>query len=159
MRKAVAWALLLAAGLAPARGQDDAPKVISCFETQTSALRLAQVDRAIELCTLIIDDQAITSKARGEALSQRGLLHARRWTAVEIPQEASQGIADISEGLRLYTPPEERRHLLLIIRAQLYVATGQTRRASDDYRTVLNADPNNAVARAGLRRLGQPEGL
>ena len=159
MRKAVASALLLAAGSAPALAQDESPKAISCFETQAAALRLNQLNRAIGLCTVIIDDQATAAKVRGEALSQRGLLRARRWAAVEVTQEALQGIADISEGLRLYTPPEERLHLLLLIRARLYAATGQTRRASTDYQAVLKADPDNELARAGLKRLGPQEGM
>jgi hypothetical protein len=53
----------------------------------------------------------------------------------------------------------ERRNLLLVIRAQLYMATGQTRRASDDYSAVLRDDPNNAAARRGRDRLGPTEGL
>ena len=159
MRNPIAWTLFLAASLAPALAQDETPKLISCFETRTAALRLNQLERAIALCTAIVDDQATASKARGEALSQRGLLRARRWVALEISQEALQGIADISEGLRLHAPPEARRNLLLTVRAQLYMATGQNRRASDDYQAVLKADPNNAQARAGLRRLGQQEGL
>ena len=159
MRSAVAWALLLAAGLTPALGQDESPKAIVCFETQTAALRLSQLDRAIALCTVIVDDQATAPRVRSEALSQRGLLHARRWVALEILPEAVQSIADITEGLRLHAPPNERRHQLLIIRAQLYMATGQTRRAYDDYQAVLSTEPGNALARAGLRRIGRPEGM
>ena len=67
-----------------------------------------------------------------------------------------QGIADITEGFRLHTPNEERRRQLVLVRAQLYAATGQTRRATEDFRDVLAGDPANAVARTGLRRLGEP---
>jgi hypothetical protein len=45
------------------------------------------------------------------------------------------------------------------IRARLYAATGQTRRASDDFTAILAEDPNDAEASNGLRRLGQPAGL
>ena len=162
MRTRVAWALLLvglltalsAAGLTPALAQGESPRTVSCFESRTAALRLNQLERAIAQCSQLIDDQATPAATRGQALSQRGLLRARRYVAIEVAQEAVQGIADITEGLRLHTPAEDRRLQLLIVRAQLYVATGQTRRAATDYQTVLAADPNNSQARSGLRRLG-----
>ena len=169
MRSRVAWALLLVAylvalvtalltaGVTPALAQDESPRAVSCFENRTAAMRLNQLERAIAQCSQVIDDQATAAATRGQALSQRGLLRARRYVAIEVAQEAVQGIADITEGLRLHTPPEERRIQLLIVRAQLYVATGQTRRAATDYQTVLAADPNNSLARSRLRRLAPQE--
>jgi hypothetical protein len=132
-------------------------KVSSCFEPWTANLRIAQLDHGIELCSKIAEDRSAPAKARGEALAQRGLLHARRWSIVELQSEALQGIADITEGLKLHTPDSGRKSHLLVVRAQLYVATGQLRRATDDYRAVLAAEPDNEPAKAGLRRIGQPE--
>jgi hypothetical protein len=161
-----ATALMLALGLWPAHAlaQDShnpsrfAPtKVSSCFEPWTANLRLSQLDHGIELCSRIAEDRSAPAKTRGEALAQRGLLHARRWSIVELQTEALQGIADVTEGLRLHTPDNSRKHHLLVVRAQLYVATGQLRRAADDYRTVIAAEPDNEPAKAGLRRIGQPE--
>ena len=94
---------------------------------------------------------------RGQALAQRGHAHFRRWAILEASHDATRGIADITEGLRLHTPGKERKHQLLVIRAQLLGATGQLRRASDDYRLVLSEDPGNEAARMGLRRISTPE--
>ena len=155
MARFAALGLLLLAAAPPALGQDRANSDV-CFQTQTAVLRLAQLDDAIARCTTIIDDRATAASLRGEALGQRGVMHGRRWSIVEIPQDAVQGIADITEGFRLHTPNEERRRQLVLVRAQLYAATGQTRRATEDFRDVLAGDPANATARAGLRRLGGP---
>ena len=92
-----------------------------------------------------------TGDAR-QALAQRGLAHFRRWAVLEVAHDATRGIADITEGLRLHTPGKERKHQLLVVRAQLLGATGQLRRASDDYRLVLSEDPGNEAARAGLAK-------
>jgi hypothetical protein len=141
----------------PALGQHSAANSTGCFQARTAALRLAQLDDAIAHCSSVIDDRAAPASLRGEALTQRGMMHARRWSIVEIQQDAVQGIADITEGFRLYEPKEEKRRQLLIVRAQLYAATGQTRRAGDDFRSVLAVDPENDIARAGLRKLGQSD--
>ena len=53
---------------------------------------------------------------------------------------AVQGVADIAEAFRLHTPATARKHQLLIVWAQLNVALGQTRRASEDFTAVLNED-------------------
>ena len=155
MGRFAALGLLLMVAAPPALGQDRANSA-GCFQAQTAALRLAQLDDAIARCTTIIDERATPASLRGEALSQRGVMHGRRWSIIEIPQDAVQGIADITEGFRLHTPNKERRRQLVLVRAQLYAATGQTRRATEDFRTVLAGDPTNGIARAGLRRLGEP---
>jgi hypothetical protein len=155
MGRFAALGLFLLVAAPSAFGQDRTNSA-ACFQAQTAALRLAQLDDAISRCTIIIDDRATPASLRGEALSQRGVMHGRRWSIVEIAQDAVQGIADITEGFRLHTPKEERRRQLVLVRAQLYAATGQTRRAGEDFRDVLAGDPTNDIARAGLRRLGEP---
>ena len=141
----------------PARGQEFR-KINTCFEESIAALRLIQLEDGIARCDAVIEDKATPSDRRGQAYAQRGLMQARRWSIVSTTAFAVQGIADISEALRLHTPPIERKHQLLLIRAQLYAATGQTRRASDDFTAILAEDPNDAAASNGLRRLGQPAG-
>ena len=118
MQRFAAFALFLLAAAPPALGLDGTANSAVCFQTQTAALRLSQLDDAIARCTSVIDDRAVVAQVRGEALGQRGMMHARRWSIIEIPQDALQGIADISEGFRLFTPNEERRRTLLIVRAQ-----------------------------------------
>ena len=53
----------------------------------------------------------------------------------------------------MQTPPVERRIVLLMVRAQLYAATGQASKAADDYRAVLENDPNNRSALHGLSQV------
>jgi hypothetical protein len=139
----------------PALGQDFR-KINTCFEESIAALRLSQLEDGIARCDEMIEDKATPSDRRGQAYAQRGLMQAHRWSIVSTIAFAVQGIADITESLRLHTPPIERMHQLLLVRARLYVATGQTRRASDDFTAILAEDPNDAEASNGLRRLGQP---
>jgi hypothetical protein len=134
-------------------------KINTCFEESLAALRLSQLDQGIGHCDQVIEDKATPADRRGQAFAQRGLMHARRWTIVATPAVAVQGIADITEALGLHTPANGRRHQLLLVRAQLYVATGQTRRAAADYGAILKDDPNNTVAKSGRDRLGSMEGL
>jgi hypothetical protein len=153
---------LLVAGIIslafPAVGQEFR-KINTCFEESIAALRLSQLEDGIARCDAVIEDKATPSDRRGQAYAQRGLMQAHRWSIMSTTAFAVQGIADISEALRLHTPPIERKHQLLIIRARLYVATGQTRRASEDFTAVLNEDAGNAEAQNGLRKLGSPAGL
>jgi hypothetical protein len=86
-------------------------------------------------------------------LDQRGLLYAKRWSLMEAPSDAQRGIADITEGLRQHTPDKDRKHHLLNVRGQLYLATGQTRKAADDFKAVLAEAPNNDEARAGMKKV------
>jgi len=132
-------------------------KISSCFEESIAALRLSQLDQLTELCDRIANDASATREMRAQALAQRGHAFFRRWAVLETAQDATRGIADITESLRLQLPAPERKQQLILIRAQLYAATGQLRRASDDYRLVLSEDPSNEAARAGLRKIGAPE--
>ena len=158
MRIALNLTLLLTVAISqPALGQE-VRRINTCFEESLAALWLSQLEQGIAHCDQVIEDKATTSVQRGQAYAQRGLMQARRWSIVSTTAFAVQGIADISEALRLHTPPIERKHQLLLIRAQLYAATGQTRRASDDFTAILAEDPNDAAASNGLRRLGQPAG-
>ena len=162
MLKATAIAVLVLASVLPALSQ--VVPIQTCFEESVVALRLNQLEQGIGHCDKLIDDQATPPTRRGEALAQRGLMRARIWTIVATPGPttlamATQSIADITESLRLHSPAVERRHVLLVIRAQLYVATGQTRRAAEDYAAILREDPNNPEARRGRDRLGPAEGL
>ena len=132
-------------------------RINTCFEEAIAALRLNQLEQLTELCDKIINDASARPEMRGQALAQRGLAHFRRWAVLEAPHDATRGIADITDGLRLHTPGKERKHQLLVVRAQLLGATGQLRRATDDYRLVLSEDPGNDAARLGLRKIGAPE--
>ena len=156
MRIPLNLCLLLAVTLpSAALGQQVRP-INTCFEESLAAFRLSQLEQGIAHCDQVIEDKAVPSDRRGQAFAQRGLMYARRWSIVSTIAFAVQGIADITEGLRLHTPAVARKHQLLLIRAQLYVATGQTRRAADDFTAILNEDPTNADARNGLGRLGSP---
>ena len=155
------FALALGSGLLaaprPAPAQGAARAVTTCFETWTGRMRLHQLDAAIALCSRIVDDPSSAAAARGRAFGQRGLLHGRRWALVESSADALHGIADISEGFRLDRPDRERRQQLLLVRAKLHEAIGQFDKAFGDFRAVLQDDPGNDAARAGLRRLGQSD--
>jgi len=151
--------LLAAALVVTHAAAEDVRQVNTCFEEHVAGLRLSQLEQGIALCTKVIEDKAAPAGRRGEAFAQRGLMHARRWSVVSEPTSAFQGIADLTEALQLHKPAMERRHLLLIIRAQLYAATGQRRRAADDYELVLKENPKSIQAKEGRSRLGLPEGL
>jgi hypothetical protein len=163
LRSVIAAAMMLCAHIS-ASAQMQIQRVDTCFEDPIAALRLSQLEQGIGQCDKLIEDQATPPTRRGEALAQRGLMRAHMFTIVATPGQATlamatQGIADITESLRLHTPAMARRNLLLVIRAQLYIATGQTRRASDDFSAVLGDDPDNAAAKRGRDRLGPAEGL
>jgi hypothetical protein len=150
------WGLPLAMNAAPALAQP-VQLVRGCLVETIAALRLRELAQTIALCDQIIDDAAAPRELRGQALGQRGLLHAKRWSIVETAQDANQGIADITEALRFHTPEKARKHHFLIIRGQLYLATAQLKRAADDFKTVLAEAPDNDAARAGLRKIGTLE--
>ena len=143
--------------IVPAAFGQSFQRINTCFEETIAALRLNQLDQLTELCDKIVNDASARPEIRGQALAQRGLAHFRRWAVLEVAHDATRGIADITDGLRLHTPGKERKHQLLVVRAQLLGATGQLRRASDDYKVVLSEDPGNEAARAGLRKIGTPE--
>jgi hypothetical protein len=156
MRDAFYLSLLCGALLAsPALAEPAQP--VACFVQSVAPLRSGQLERAISDCTKIIDDRTARPERRGQALAQRGLMYARLWSLLSTPSHAFQGITDLTEALELHKPAMERRHLLLIIRAQLYAATGQTRWAQDDYGAILNEDPTNRSARDAQKRLGPVE--
>jgi hypothetical protein len=152
----VTCCVLLTITTLPAAGQP-LQRINSCFEESIAALRLSQLDQLTDLCDKIINDTSATREMRGQALAQRGHAFFRRWAVLETAADATRGIADITESLRLHTPGQDRKLQLVLIRAQLYVATGQLRRATDDYRLVLSEDPSNDTARLGLRKIGAPE--
>jgi hypothetical protein len=153
----VACGVLLSIAIVPAAFGQPFQRINTCFEETIAALRLNQLDQLTELCDRIINDASARPEMRGQALAQRGLAHFRRWAVLEAAHDATRGIADITDGLRLHTPGRERKHQLLVVRAQLLGATGQLRRATDDYRLILSEDPGNEAARVGLRRIGAPE--
>jgi hypothetical protein len=134
-------------------------KISTCFEEGLAALRLNQLEDGIDHCHQVIEDKAAPLDRRGQAYAQRGLMQARRWAVLSTTAFAVQGIADITEALRLHTPTPTRKHHLLFVRARLYVAVGQTKRASDDLTAILKEDPRNADADDGLKRLGTPNGF
>jgi hypothetical protein len=129
-----------------------------CFEETLAPLRLSQLEQGIGHCDRVIGNRATVEQRRGEAYAQRGLMRARQWSILNVTEYAVQGISDITEGLRLHTPAMERKHQLLLMRAQLYIATGQIRQAGNDYTTILNEDPANIEAKSGRSRIGALEG-
>ena len=151
IRAAALCGAILTAGAAPAAAQP--VQLASCLVESVAVLRLSELAKVIASCGQIIDDAATPRETRGQALGQRGLLYAKRWSIVEALPDAQRGIADITEGLRQHAPAKDRRHHLMNIRGQLYLATGQTRSAADDFKAVLAEAPNNDQARAGLKKI------
>ena len=65
---------------------------------------MSQLDQLTELCDKIINDTSATREMRGQALAQRGHAFFRRWAVLETAPDATRGIADITQSLRLHTP-------------------------------------------------------
>ena len=107
-------------------------------------------------CDQIAGDKAALPVRRGQALAQRGLMLARRWSIISQQGDALQGIDDITEAFGLHLPAPDRRDQLLLVRGQLYAAVGQFRRAAEDYRAILDRDPANSAAREALKKLAEP---
>jgi tetratricopeptide (TPR) repeat protein len=153
---AALWGLFLGISIAPALAQP-IELVRGCLVESIAPLRLSELAQAISSCEQVIGDAASSRDLRGQALGQRGLLYAKRWSIVETKHDALQGIADITEGLQLHNPARARKQHLLNIRGQLYLATGQHKKAADDFKAVLAEAPDNESARAGLRKTGTAE--
>src|SRR3954447_13701882 len=153
---AALWGVFLGTSIAPALAQP-VELVRGCLVESIAPLRLSELTQAISRCEQVIGDSATPREMRGQAFGQRGLLYAKRWSIVEAEQEALAGIADITEGLRLHNPDKARRQHFLNIRGQLYVATGQHKKAADDFKAVLAEAPDNELARAGLKKTGTAE--
>jgi len=153
---AALWGLFLGISIAPALAQP-IERVRGCLVEAIAPLRLSELAQAISRCEQMIGDAASSRDLRGQALAQRGLLYAKRWSIVETEQDALAGIADITEGIRLYNPEKAKKQHLLNVRGQLYLATGQHKKAADDFRAVLAEAPDNESARAGLKKTGAAE--
>jgi tetratricopeptide (TPR) repeat protein len=153
---AVLWGVFLAANIAPACAQP-VELVRGCLVQSIAALRLSELAQTISHCEQVIGDAASSRDLRGQALAQRGLLYAKRWSIVETEHDALAGIADITEGLRLHSPEKAKKQHLLNVRGQLYLATGQHKKAVDDFKEVLAEAPDNESARAGLKKAGTSE--
>ena len=153
---AALWGLFLGISIAPALAQP-AELIRGCLVESIAPLRLSELAQAISRCEQVIGDAASSRDLRGQALAQRGLLYAKRWSIVEVEQDALAGIADITEGLRLHNPDKAKKQHLINVRGQLYLATGQHKKAADDFKAVLAEAPDNEAARAGLRKTGTSE--
>jgi tetratricopeptide (TPR) repeat protein len=153
---AALWGLFLGISIAPALAQP-IERVRACLVESIAPLRLSELAQAISSCEQVIGDAATPRDVRGQALAQRGLLYAKRWSIVETEPDALHGIADITEGLRLYSPDKDKKQHLLNVRGQLYLATGQHKKAADDFKAVLAEAPDNEAARAGLKKTGAAE--
>ena len=153
---AALWGLLLVTSIAPAPAQP-VELVRGCLVESIAPLRLSELAQAISRCEQVIGDAATPREVRGQALGQRGLLYAKRWSIVETEQDAIAGIADITEGFRLHNPDKARKQHLLNVRGQLYLVTGQHKKAADDFKAVLAEAPDNEAARAGLKKTGTAE--
>ena len=156
MRFVWVGAILLAACCSAALAESAGIKPETCVSVRTAALRLGELAETIRSCTNVINDKSLTETVRLEATAQRGILYARRWRLTDVLQDADQAIADFSEGLRSNSIVQEKRHQLLTWRGELYEATGQARRARDDFTAVLRISPSDENARAVLRRLDAP---
>ena len=148
--------LLLSVGIAPALAQP-VELVRGCLVESIAPLRLSELAQVISRCEQVIGDTASSQVLRGQALAQRGLLYAKRWSLVETEPDALHGIADITEGLRLHNPEKAKKQHLLNVRGQLYLATAQLKKAVDDFKAVLAEAPDNESARAGLKKTGTVE--
>ena len=93
-------------GIAPALAQP-VELVRGCLVESIAPLRLSELAQAISRCEQVIGDAATPREVRGQALGQRGLLYAKRWSIVETEQDALAGIADITEGSS--TPQSRQR--------------------------------------------------
>ena len=155
-RAAAIGALLAAISTAPTLAQP-VELVRGCMVESIAALRLSELAQTISRCEQVIGDAASSRDLRGQALAQRGLLYAKRWSIVETEHDALAGIADITEGLRLHNPEKAKKQHLLNVRGQLYLATGQHKKAVDDFKAVLAEAPGNETARAGLKKAGASE--
>jgi len=131
--------------------------VRGCLVESIAPLRLSELAQAISSCEQVIGDKASSRDLRGQALGQRGLLYGKRWSIVETESDALHGIADITEGLRLHNPEKARKQHLLNVRGQLFLATGQHKKAADDFKAVLAEAPDDEAARAGLKKAGASE--
>jgi FAD/FMN-containing dehydrogenase len=151
--------LLAALTISQAASSQEVRKIKTCFEESLAALRLSQLEDGIARCDDVIEDKATAPQRRGETYAQRGLMQARRWSLMSTIVFATQGVGDITEALKLHTPPPARKHQLWLVRARLYAATGQTRRAYDDFTAILGEDPGNAEAISDLARIGSPAGI
>ena len=152
-----AWisaALLI--GCSMARSEFAAARLEACLNVRTAALRLDAIAETIQSCSAVMTDKSLPALIFAETVAQRGILYARRWRLTDLVQDAHRGIADISEGLRFNIFKDEKRQQLLIWRGELYEATGQALKASDDFRAVLRIDPSDETAKAALRRLDAP---
>ena len=152
---AALWGLL-ATSIAPALAQPT-ELVRGCLVESIAPLRLSELAQAISRCEQVIGDAASSRDLRGQALAQRGLLYAKRWSIVETERDALAGIADITEGIRFHNPTKDKKQHLLNVRGQLYLATGQHKKAADDFKAVLAEAPDNESARAGLKKTGAAE--
>ena len=85
---AALWGLFLGIGIAPALAQP-AELVRGCLVESIAPLRLSELAQAISRCEQVIGDAASSRDLRGQALGQRGLLYAKRWSIVEVEQEIS----------------------------------------------------------------------
>jgi len=148
--------LFLGISIAPALAQPT-ERVRGCLVESIAPLRLGELAQAISSCEQVIGDAASSRNLRGRALGQRGLLYAKRWSIVETEHDALQGIADITEGLRLHNPEKAKKQHFLNVRGQLYLATAQLKKAAGDFKAVLADAPDNESARAGLRKTGTAE--
>jgi len=149
---AALWGLFLGISIAPALAQP-AELIRGCLVESIAPLRLSELAQAISRCEQVIGDAASSRDLRGKALAQRGLLYAKRWSIVEVEQDALAGIADITEGLRLHNPDKAKKQHFINVRGQLYLATGQHKKAADDFKAVLAEAPNNDQARAGVKKI------
>ena len=123
---AALWGLL-AASIAPALAQP-IELVRGCLVESIAPLRLSELAQAISRCEQVIGDAASSRDLRGQALAQRGLLYAKRWSIVEVEQDALHGIADITEGIRFHNPEKARKQHLLNVRGSFYLATEHKKR-------------------------------
>ena len=156
---ALTASLLAAMTLSSPAFSEPVRQINTCFEESVAALRSTQLEQGIAHCDKVIDELGYIHGAARAGLCAAWIdvcaaLGARLNASVRVP-----GDRRYQRRLRLQAPAIARKHQLLLIRAQLYAATGQNRRALDDFTAVLDEDPNNIAAGDGRKMLGPVEGF
>ena len=156
MWRALSVALILGLSLLPAAAEQARDRPERCLDLNAEAMRFSEINDTISACTAIIANESQIPRMRADALAQRGLFYARRWTFTDDRRDAFRGITDLSDALGLADfASEGKRIILLMRRGQVYEALGRRPQATDDFRAVLMISPRDEAAQSALKRLGE----
>ena len=156
MWRALSAALILGVGLLTAAAEQARDRPERCLDLNAEVMRFSEINETIHACTAIITNESKIPRMRTDALAQRGLLYARRWTFTDDRRDAFRSISDLSDALGLADfASEGKRIILLMRRGQVYEVLGQRPQAADDFRAVLMISPRHEAAQSALKRLGE----